>query len=165
MEGIHKFWERIIIKQILHGLTSIPEYKKKKKNETFETLKNYCFPLPLLQMLDNQCYASIRYIHVSKDRKSHMTSGFNGLVNLHLPLNEDQEHLPLTPSDCCFSSVVILNLACHTLTQAAQKRFTGPSPQQVKRPEFTVYIPQSLQHKLISTPQDTEEDASRTNVN
>lgn len=32
MEGIHKFWERIIIKQILHGLTSIPDYKKKKGN-------------------------------------------------------------------------------------------------------------------------------------
>lgn len=31
MEGIHKFWERIIINQILHGLTSIPDFQKKKK--------------------------------------------------------------------------------------------------------------------------------------
>lgn len=35
--------------------------KKKKEQETFETPKNYCFPLHLLQTLEYQCYDSIMY--------------------------------------------------------------------------------------------------------
>lgn len=89
--------------------------KNKKQTNIWNTQEL----LTLLQILNHHCYDSIRYIHVGKDRKSHTSSGFNGLVNLNLPLNED-----VASFNCWFSSVVILNLACQTLTQAAQRRFT-----------------------------------------
>lgn len=66
MEGIHKFSHWIIIKQILHGLTSSPDYQKQTNIWNTQEL------LTLLHILAHHCYDSIRYIYC-KARTENLT--------------------------------------------------------------------------------------------